>query len=203
MPHNTLLLNVLADRNCKIMTKIAREQKQAMPGCWNGFTGDLDRLYQTGQNVILVEEYLYDASFDLPAFQQATTQWQVLIVITYRQFWSWLPSFKNQIEKVHHDLRGFSYKPKSIDPLPWVIERGSSSSPEFYKAMISVKNRKSIRMTDVGSEKYLPYTDNIVDMYRALGDQVRMMNMHLDNMQVISNFICEILPNARALVKLA
>jgi hypothetical protein len=227
MPHNTPLLNVLADRNCKSMTKIAREQKQAMPGCWNSFTGELDRLYQTGQNVILVEEYLSDASFDLPAFQQATTQWQTLIVITYRQFWSWLPSFKNQIEKVHHDLRGFSYKPKSTDPLPWVIDkrrsssspefykamisykpkntdplpwvidkRRSSSSPEFYKAMISVKNRKAIRITNLGSGKYLPYTDNIVDMYQDLGDQVRIMNIHLDNMQIISNFICEILPNA-------
>jgi hypothetical protein len=51
-------------------------------------------------------------------------------------------------------------------------------------------------MTDLGSGKYLPYTDNIVNMYRDFGDQVRIMNIHLDNMQVISNFICKILPKA-------
>jgi hypothetical protein len=56
-----------------------------MPKCWNSFTDELDRLFQTGQNVILVEEFLSCASFDLPAFKQATTKWQVLIVVTYRQ----------------------------------------------------------------------------------------------------------------------
>jgi hypothetical protein len=191
------LLKMLGNRNCKNATKIAREQEQAMPACWNIFTDDLDRLYQTGQNVIIVEEALSDASFDLPAFQKATTQWQVSIVITYRQFWSWLPSFKNQVEKVHNDLRGFSYEPESTGPLPWVIDkRRSSSSPEFYKAMSSVENRRAIRMTGQIVGKYLPYTDNIVDMYRDLGDQVRIMNIHRDNMQVIPNFICEIVPNA-------
>jgi hypothetical protein len=95
----SLLLRTLKDSECKTKTKIARVKHQAMSKCWNSFTGELDRLYQTRQNVILVDEFLSDARFDLPAFRQATTKWQVLIVITYRQLWSWLPSFKHEIEK--------------------------------------------------------------------------------------------------------
>jgi hypothetical protein len=193
-PERTPLLRTLQDRSCKEKTEEARKNKQAMPECWNRFTNELDRLHQTGQNVILVEEALSDACFDLPAFQQATTKWQVLIVVTYRQFWSWLPSFKNQFEKLE---RSFSSEPKSTDPLPWLLDRRRpSSSPEFFKAMISVKNRKEIRVANILSGEYLPYTDNVVDLYRDLGDQVRIMDMHLENTKVTSNFLCEILPNA-------
>jgi hypothetical protein len=193
----TPLLRTLTDRRCKEKTKRARKNNHTMPECWNSFTGELDRLYQTGQNVILVEEYLSDACFDLPAFQEATTKWQVSIVITYREFWSWLPSFKNQLEKERKILPLFSSEPKSTDRLPWLLDRRrTSSSPEFYKAMISVKNRKEIRVGNMQTGKYLPYTDNIVDLYRDLGDQVRIMNIHLENIKVTSNFLCEILPNA-------
>jgi hypothetical protein len=62
--------------------------------------------------------------------------------------------------------------------------------------MSSVDNRNAIQLRNIGTGKYLPYTDKIVDLYRDLGDQVRIMNMHLDNMEVTSNFVCEILPNA-------
>jgi hypothetical protein len=193
----TPLLRTLTDRRCKDKTKRARKNKKAMPECWNSFTDELDRLHQNGQNVILVEEYLSDASFDLPSFQQATTKWQVLIVVTYRQFWSWLPSFKNQFEKNIHKVALSSFERKSSDPLPWLLDRSrTTSSPEFYKAMTSVKNRKEIRVASVMSGKYLPYTDNIMDLYRELGDQVRIMNIHIENMKVTSNFFCEILPNA-------
>jgi hypothetical protein len=48
-------------------------------------TDELDRLFQTGQNVIISEEILARATFDIPTFQQATTKWQVLIVVAYRQ----------------------------------------------------------------------------------------------------------------------
>lgn len=193
----TPLLRTLTDRRCKQKTKRAREKKHAMPECWKSFVVELDRLYQTRQNVILVEEYLSDACFDLPAFQQATTKWQVLIVVTYRQFWSWLPSFKNQLEKERKVLPFFPSEPKSTDPLPWLLDRRrTSSSPQFYKAMISVKNRKKIRVADVKTGKYLPYTDNIVDLYRDLGDHIRIMNIHLENVKVTSNFFCQILPNA-------
>jgi hypothetical protein len=193
----TLLLRELMNGKCKQKNKRAREQKQTMPECWNSFTGELDRLYQTRQNVILVEENLSDACFDLPTFQQATAKWQVLIVVTYRRFWSWLPSFKNQIEKVGNMLDHFSSKSKSTDPLPWLLDgRRTTSSPEFYKAMISVKNRKAIRVAKIGTGKYLPYTDTIVNLYRDLEDQVRIMNIHLDNIAVTSNFLCQILPNA-------
>jgi hypothetical protein len=191
------LLRTLTDGSCKQKTQIAREQKQAMPECWNSFTRELDRLYQTRQNVILVEENLSDACFDLPAFQQATTKWQVLIVITYRQFWSWLPSFKNQIEKMDKNLHHFSSKPKSSNPLPWLLDGPrTTSSPEFYKAMISLNNRKAIRVAKVHTGMYLPYTDTIVKLYRDLENQVRIMNIHLDNITVTSNFVCKILPNA-------
>jgi hypothetical protein len=81
--------------------------------------------------------------------------------------------------------------------LPWLLDRSrASSSPEFYKAMISVKNRKEIRVRNIATGKYLPYTDTIVDLYSDLGDQVRIMNIHLENINVTSNFLCEILPNA-------
>jgi hypothetical protein len=194
---DTPLLRTLTDRRCKENTKIAREQKQAMPECWNSFTGELDRLFQTGKNVILVEEYLSRESFDLPTFQQATTKWQVLIVVTYRQLWSWLPSFKNQLEKRREIVQFFPSEPKSTDPLPWLLDRRrASSSPEFCKAMISVKNTKEFPVGYIQSGKYLPYTDNIVDAYRDLGDQVRIMNIHLESMKVTSNLLCEILPNA-------
>jgi hypothetical protein len=48
----TPLLRMLADWKCKEKTKTAREKNQAMPECWNSFTGELDRLYQTRQNII-------------------------------------------------------------------------------------------------------------------------------------------------------
>jgi hypothetical protein len=51
---------------CKEQTKIAREQKQAMPACWNIFTDELDRLFQTGQNVIISEELLAQPLFHIP-----------------------------------------------------------------------------------------------------------------------------------------
>jgi hypothetical protein len=54
--------------------------------------------------------------------------------------------------------------------------KSTSSSPEFYKAMISVKNRKEIRI-----ETALAYTDNVLDWYRGR-DQVRIMNIHLESM---------------------
>jgi hypothetical protein len=199
---NTSLLRTLRDKSCKQKTQIAREQKQAMPECWNSFTGELDRLYQTKQNVILVEEFLADACFDLPAFQQATTKWQVLIVITHRQFWSWLPSFKNEMDKDKSkknkdgpNLDHFSSTPKSTDPLPWGFDGPrTTSSPAFYKAMTSVKNRRAIRVPF--KDNGLPDTDNIVNLYQDLKDQIRIMNIYLDNITVTSNFVCEILPNA-------
>jgi hypothetical protein len=190
------LLHTLKDKGCKQATKRAREKEgEATPRCWNKFTEKLDRLYQTGQNVILVEEFLSEASFDLPSFQQATAKWQVIIVVTYRQLWSWLPSFKNQREKYALKKRNFP-KPKSTDPLPWLLDRRrTTSSPDFYKAMISATNRKAIRVGDARSS--LPYTDTVVNFYRDLEeDQLRIMNIHLDNIAVTSNFLCLILPNA-------
>jgi hypothetical protein len=195
--YTPLLRIVGTNWKCTGKNKTAREKNKAMPKCWKSFTDELDRLYQTRQNIILVEESLSDACFDLPAFKQAATKWQVLIVVTYRQLWSWLPSFKNQIEKVGNTLSQFSSKPKSTDPLPWLLDgRRTSLSPEFYKATSIVDNRKATRVVNVQTGKCLPYTDKIVELYRDLGDQVRIMNIHLDNTKVTSNFLCEILPNA-------
>jgi hypothetical protein len=64
----------LIDADCKETTKIAREKRKKMPDFWKSFTGELDRLYQTRENTVLLEDYLSDACFDLPTFRQATTK---------------------------------------------------------------------------------------------------------------------------------
>jgi hypothetical protein len=48
--------------SAKNRPKIAREQKQAML-CWNIVTDELDRLFQTGQNVIISEEMVHALTF--------------------------------------------------------------------------------------------------------------------------------------------
>jgi hypothetical protein len=53
--------------SAKEQTKIAREQKQAMPACWNIVTDELDRLFQTGQNVIIsIEGLARVLTFNIP-----------------------------------------------------------------------------------------------------------------------------------------
>jgi hypothetical protein len=50
---------------CKEQTKIAREQKQAMPACWNIFTDERSPLPDT-QNVIISEELYAQPLFHIP-----------------------------------------------------------------------------------------------------------------------------------------
>jgi hypothetical protein len=115
--HESLLINTLKDQDCKQATERARKKEgEAMPQCWKKFTGELDRLYQTRQNVILVEEILSAGQyFDIPAFQQATTKWQVIIVINYASFGAGYRVIRISMKSTH-SKKTFQTSPRA--PIP-------------------------------------------------------------------------------------
>ena len=135
-----------------------------------------------------------------PSFQAATSNWNIKIVVSYRQLWSWLPSSKNQHEKGEGSRTRWSHLPKSTDPLPWLLDHTRPTpSVEYYKAMTSPENRKKIRVTmkpnAVGFGVKLPYTDAVLQAYEDFGDQRTILNIHED-MDVVSNFVCNALDGA-------
>jgi hypothetical protein len=77
-------------------------------------------------------------------------------------------------------LQLFPSEPKSTDPLPWLIDASQqaplpNSTRPWSQWRIEKLNRKHKDRNN--------YMDNMMDWYRDLRDQVRIMNIHLESMK--------------------
>lgn len=151
------------------------------PDCWKDFLVELERIRRLGMNVIISEELIClqghnRGKFHYELLNETFRDWDVRVLVTYRRFYSWLPSHKDHLD--NHRLNKAQYT-------SWDGEKLDPIFPQLQESM-----------QDASKLRY-PYLDAVVGNYSKYFS-VGILNMH-DTEQyptLASQFVCKFLPHA-------
>jgi len=144
--------------------------------CCSSFKTMLDEYKDRGQNVIISEEainHIWVRPTDYVAVQEALQdEWRVTVVVGYRRFYEWLPSYKYQQDRLDHKV-------------PWKTEWPGQGGrpleglfPNYFRHW----------------RQLFSYTDSALNNI-GVTFPVKLLNLH-DETSVRSNFLCNIVPDA-------
>mmetsp|Transcript_51067 Transcript_51067/g.143548 ORF Transcript_51067/g.143548 Transcript_51067/m.143548 type:complete len:541 (-) Transcript_51067:95-1717(-) len=169
--------------------------------CWKEY-GALDVIEDLAlkrKNAIIYEEYLWSTEYDIHALQQSIQgKLQLIVVVGYRRLFSWLPSWKNQMEK-----RFDSLWPKKLQRDP---ATNLTKVPAAGMAELALNRKRATRAPPFfRAEAYSPaeshdgWTVDVLRRYQSWNahSNIRIFNMHHRQGDVISHFLCDILPHSK------
>jgi len=186
---NQLALKLLKQSTENASTSVTVSAALGVP-CWKEFTSWLEYFYDSGMNVILVDEDLSyqqvqnlrtDTPFDIDLFLHALKDWDILLTATYRRFWDWLVSSKSQLDRMHSWPNALNNCPLSFD--------------EWIKPMLTAQGRASTK-----NGWHFQYLDSAMARLTALqrSNNVSVLQIvDIDgNKDIEVAFLCDVLPNA-------
>lgn len=111
--------------------------------------------------------------------------WNVIVVVSYRRFFEWLPSAKASAEQAH--------KVQRTDSAPRLARWPGSDKGMVLEPLFPhfVRNN-AIDKLDV------PYTPRIVQLYQPFVSATRILNLYTPDQSVRTSFVCDILDHAEA-----
>ena len=169
--HFTPLLESIMPRYEQVPA--ARRCTQLEGRCIQNFKDELAILRKRGQDVIISEEWAISlgSAAELRLAKAALVEWDVLVVVTYRRLWEWLPSFWRQ------DVGG-KYMEKMLEPIPL-----SMSLHNFVTTFGRGQRWRAGKYTTALLEHYKPHFP------------VAVLNFHASK-DIVANFLCNVLPGA-------
>lgn len=194
-----MLIHTLLDKECMLAVNHHRTQGRPddeRPLCWQQFLNRLGEFRNMNKNVIISEEWFSvqfatykgvgRTSIDWIALQEALQDWNVLVLVGYRRLFDILPSAKSQWDRWHSHIKALNYWPplgRTLEPLfPHVLDDPHLNDGYLPKA------------THKQGVKQWCYTDYLLEMIEPYFP-VKILDIHLG--RVRTNFLCEILPNAK------
>ena len=158
--------------------------------CWKQFISWLEYFYESGMNVVLVDEDLSfqqvtnlkaNTPFDIDLFLSALKDWDILLTATYRRFWDWLVSSKSELDRMHSWPNPHKKCPLSFD--------------EWLKPMLTAQGR-------AGTENgwHFQYLDSAMARLTTLQRSSSVSPIQIVDMagskDIEVAFLCDVLPNA-------
>jgi hypothetical protein len=166
--------------------------------CWKTTVLDVLAPYQTSRtSVIIVDETLSKqfltatplgpAVLDWMTLRETIMpNWNVVVVLSYRRYYEWLPSAKAAAEKVH--LIRHAGAPR-LAKWPGEDEHGMLLEPLFPHF---IKDNAVTEKLDV------PYTPRLQQLYTPFVQKVQILNFYVPNQSVRTTMVCNVLGKATA-----
>ena len=186
--YDTCVADLLINSSNGSSTPSSEENLLNNVECWTEFTSALQEL--PARNIILSDEKLsevqmqwwgVDKTIQFWKFmkEQLASKYNVHIVMVYRRYHEWLASIKNQGDKYSLGRPHMKLWPPD----------GPQKEPIFPHLMRWIHN-----VTEIPS----PYTPQMYDLYRnQLQLDVSLLNMHDPTKDMIEDFLCHSLVNAK------
>jgi hypothetical protein len=164
--------------------------------CWKTFLDALEPLKESDTSLIISDEQLSQqlmldvygigaAVLDWITLRETIMMdWNVVVVVSYRRYYEWLPSAKAATEQVHLQQRSAS--PPRLARWPGK-ENGMLLEPLFPHFV-----QNAVQKLDV------PYTRRILDLYRPFASATKILNLYVPDQSVVTSFVCDVLEMATA-----
>ena len=189
-------LSILRTTSCMKRVYDARVNgSMHRPPCWNDFLKEMNQY--KGKNVLLSDEefgfrwFNMDGGMtplDWKTLMRDLKHWNVIAVVGYRRLVDWFPSAKQQNDRwfagrKSKRIKFFPPKGQHLKPLfPEVL-----SYPQITGEDPEPPNKKLW---------FHYFAHDIIENLKAFDVPYRIFNMHEEGIELRSNFLCNILPNA-------
>jgi hypothetical protein len=164
--------------------------------CWKTTVLDVLSPYQTSRTSVIVadetlsKQFLTTTSIGPAVLDWMTLRetvmpnWNVVVVLSYRRYYEWLPSAKAAAEQVH--LIRHAGAPR-LAKWPGEDEHGMLLEPLFPHF---IKDNAVTEKLDV------PYTPRLQQLYTPFVQKVKILNFYVPNQSVRTTMVCDVLETA-------